>query len=142
MVKKQRFKYHFLLGFFGLIIGFCLHFIGFSDFGEVHKLFTFADLRLLLTFMGAVGLAMIGFAVLARGKKLPTKPLHKGTVPGGMLFGAGWAITGSCPAIVLVQLGEGKIPAFATIIGMLLGVWIFRRLKPKYFRWSASDCSL
>lgn len=142
MVKKQRANYHLLLGSLGLIIGFCLHYIGFSDFGEVHKLFTFADLRLLFTFVGAVMLAMIGFAVLARGKKLQTKPLHKGTVPGSILFGAGWAITGSCPAIVLVQIGEGKLPAFATIIGILLGIWIYRRLKPKYFRWSSSDCSL
>ena len=49
-VTRQRI---YLAGF-GLVLGYCLERIGFANFGEVHRLFVFADFRLLFTFMGAV----------------------------------------------------------------------------------------
>jgi len=47
-------------------------------------------------------------------------------VPGALLFGAGWAVTGGCPAAVLVQVGEGRLAALASLAGMLGGVWACR----------------
>jgi len=140
-MKNFNMRSHVLLGIFGLAMGFGLYRIGFSDFGEVHRLFTFADLRLLLTFMGAVVFAGVGFQILARGKTIPPKKFMKGTIPGGILFGVGWALTGACPSIALVQLGEGRIPALATVAGILAGTWIFRVLRPRFFPWDSGSCN-
>jgi uncharacterized membrane protein YedE/YeeE len=91
-------------------------------------MFTFSDFRLLFLFASSVAITMIGFALLARRTTIPKKPFTKGTIPGSILFGTGWAITGACPSIALVQLGEGKIVAVFTVLGILFGVWMYRRL--------------
>lgn len=133
---------HIFLGLFGLLMGMSLTFIGFADFGETHRMFTFADLRLLMAFAAAVAIIMVGYAVLARGKKIPRKLLHKGTIPGGVLFGLGWAITGACPSVALVQLGEGYLPALATMTGIAAGVWAYRLAQARYFHWDTGACEV
>ena len=35
------------------------------------------------------------------------KPMHKGVVIGGLLFGCGWAMTGGCPGLLYAQIGAG-----------------------------------
>lgn len=139
---KNHLRSHLFLGLFGLLMGMSLTFIGFADYGELHRMFVFADLRLLLVFAGGVALSMVGFAVLARGEKLPRKPLHKGSVPGGVLFGLGWAITGACPSVALVQLGGGYLPALVTMVGIVLGVLAYRWMQVHYFHWDTGACQV
>ena len=59
----NRLRSHIFLGLFGLLMGMSLALIGFADFGEVHRMFTFADLRLLLAFAGAVAIIMAGYVI-------------------------------------------------------------------------------
>jgi uncharacterized membrane protein YedE/YeeE len=125
---NRNIEQHINHGLFGLIMGVTLSCTGFTSFEEVHKMFTFADLRLLFVFAGAVGLTMVAFAILARGKNIGKKHFSKGTIPGSVMFGVGWAITGSCPSIALVQIGEGKLAALFTLFGILTGVWAYRRV--------------
>jgi len=123
-----NFTTHITIGIFGLLMGITLGIGGFADFGEVHRMFTFVDLRLFLAFIGAIVLTMIGFAILTRGKNVAKKSFNKGTIPGSIMFGIGWAICGACPSIALVQLGQGQIAALATVFGILSGVWVYRRI--------------
>lgn len=139
---KNHLRAHIFLGLFGLLMGMSLTFIGFADYGELHRMFVFADLRLLLVFAGGVALSMVGFALLTRGHKLPSKPLHKGSVPGGILFGLGWAITGACPSVALVQLGGGHLPALVTMVGIVMGVLSYRWLQAHYFHWDTGACQV
>ena len=131
---------HMIYGGLGLSLGFALSRIGFASFGQVHRMFIFSDLRLLFTFAGAVALTMIGFRILARNQRIPTKPFHPGTIPGSILFGVGWALTGACPAVAIVQLGEGKLAAVFTLLGILFGVWVFRQANGRLFRWDRGAC--
>lgn len=128
------------LSIFGLATGFSLERIGFANFNEVHQLFVFGDFRLLFTFMGSVALAMAGFFLLARGKTVTLRPFHKGSIIGGILFGAGWAVTGSCPTAALIYAGIGHVPAVAIIAGIVIGMVTYNHYKPKYFRWSTGGC--
>jgi uncharacterized membrane protein YedE/YeeE len=105
----------------GVVFGFALTRIGFGDFGEVNRMFTFQDLRLLLTFAGAVAIAAV-LSALVLPRPAPVRPLHRGILPGAALFGIGWAISGGCPAIPLVQLGSGYLPALGTLAGIVVGV--------------------
>jgi len=110
---------------FGLLLGFSLSHIGFGDFGEVHRMFTFADLRLVLTFGGAVALCAAGFATLTRRWQFVRRRVQPASIAGGVVFGLGWALAGACPGIVLVQLGEGQLQALLTLGGILGGTWLF-----------------
>lgn len=131
---------HVRLGAFGFVLGAALSKLGFTDYGEVHRMFTFADLRLLLTFASGVGLAGIGFAIHCRGGKMPARPLTKGTIPGALVFGVGWALTGGCPAALFAQIGEGKLPALLTLAGALVGTKLGQRLKGK-LGWDSGSCA-
>lgn len=124
----------------GLALGFSLAYIGFGDYAELHKMFTFADLRLLWTFAGAVGVTLVGLRCFVR-RDLPRRAMHKGVVIGGALFGVGWAVTGACPGIVLVQLGQGTVGALSTLLGIVLGARIFDALNGRFLRWpTGSSC--
>ena len=80
-----------------------------------------------------VGLTAPGLWLLGRygrtltGKpiQLAAKPIHGGSLPGGLLFGVGWAMTGMCPGPILVTLGEGKVYALAALAGAVAGTWLF-----------------
>jgi uncharacterized protein len=134
------FQAHLRSAIMGLLMGITLSYIGFTSFDEVHKMFLFIDLRLLFTFAGAVAFAMLFFTYLVEGMPPKRKKMHPGIIPGGLLFGAGWALTGSCPSIALVQLGEGQLAAGFTVFGILFGVWSYRHVHRRFFSWDRGSC--
>jgi len=128
----------------GVLFGFALSRIGFSSWDEVHRMFTLRDLRMTLVFASAVGVLGVAWPVIRRAGRTPPRwtprPIHKGTLAGGLLFGAGWALSGSCPSIALVQLGEGQLAALWTLAGIFAGNALYAKVHARYFRWSAGSC--
>ncbi|MEZ6080540.1 MAG: DUF6691 family protein [Pirellulaceae bacterium] len=55
----------------------------------------------------------------------------RGVVLGGMIFGAGWAITGACPGPIYAQIGGGAWIAWFTLAGAMTGTFLYAWLKPK-----------
>jgi len=137
---KNSASEHILYGVMGVVMGVTLSLTGFADFTQVHHLFTFQDYHLLFTFMGAVALSMIGFFTLFRGRDIAKKTFNSGTIPGSIMFGVGWAITGACPSIALVQVGEGQLAAIVTIIGVGSGVWMYRKIAAPTFQLDTGVC--
>ena len=133
-----------LLGtaFIGLMLGYGLSRIGFASWSEVHRMFTFASLRMLLSFGLAVVLLIGAWKVIAArtGASWAPRRVHPGVVPGGLIFGAGWAIAGACPAIALVQLGEGNLGGAVILVGILLGNAVYPLAHRRWFQWSADSC--
>ena len=135
------FKKHLIYGILGIAMGFILARIGFANYDEINQMFAFLDFRLLSTFAGSVVILMvIGFLFRGRFPK-QDKFVQPGTIPGSMLFGFGWAVTGACPSLVFVQLGQGKLPAIMTLFGIYLGVVLYRKLHAKYFMWDVGSCN-
>ncbi|MFD2417707.1 YeeE/YedE thiosulfate transporter family protein [Amycolatopsis pigmentata] len=124
----------------GLTLGFVVFNIGFGDYSELNRMFTFQDLRMLFSFAGAVGIIVVMFALL-RVRKTPGR-IHAGVVPGAILFGIGWAISGGCPAIPIIQLAGGYLPALITIVGVVVGVRLCRWANGKYFHLDRGSCGL
>jgi uncharacterized membrane protein YedE/YeeE len=58
------------------------------------------------------------------------KPLHRGNIAGGILFGIGWSLAGMCPGPILVNIGEGKIYALAALAGALVGAGLLGGVYP------------
>lgn len=125
----------------GLLLGITLTFVGFGDYGTVHRMFVFQDLRLLFTFAGAVALSAPVFALLARrGAALPRRSIYGSTLAGAALFGTGWALTGACPGAALVMLGCGYVPALASLGGIVAGILLCGVAQRRWMRWEADSC--
>ncbi|MEU6664303.1 YeeE/YedE thiosulfate transporter family protein [Streptomyces sp. NPDC046821] len=124
----------------GLALGFTVTCIGFGDYAELNRMFTFQDLRMFFSFAGAVGLIVCAFALL-RVRRTPGR-IHAGVIPGAVLFGTGWAISGGCPAIPIIQLAGGYLPALVTIVGVIVGIRLCRWANARYFHLDRGSCGL
>jgi hypothetical protein len=122
----------------GLALGFTVANIGFGDYAELNRMFTFQDLRMLLAFAGAVAIIVMFFALLRVRRNLGR--IHAGVVPGAVLFGTGWAISGGCPAIPIIQVASGYLPALITIAGIVVGIWLCRWANTRYFHLDTGSC--
>lgn len=141
---SQNFRIHLIYGIFGIVMGFALSSIGFADYDEVFKMFTFTDTRMFFSFAFAVMLSTVVFGVLHLTKRLPfeQKHFHPGTIPGSIMFGFGWALCGACPSVVFIQLGQGKLVAVATLFGIYAGVLGYRAFHAQNFRWDTGSCGV
>jgi uncharacterized membrane protein YedE/YeeE len=134
--RKQQIRY----ALYGLYMGFILSRIGFADYEEVHKMFTFTELNLFLTFCGGVCISAIAYWTMRSLWGLPNKPYHGGSILGGVTFGIGWAITGACPSVALIMIGGGQIAALATFVGVLVGTYLYPKIHRRFFGWDMGSC--
>ncbi len=123
----------------GSLLGFSLSRIGFTSWDEVSAMFTFRDLRMFLAFAVGVGLLTGAFAIVQRRapRPWPGRPIHRGTLLGGVIFGLGWAISGACPGVLLAQIGEGRLYALFALAGVALGNWGYGALLERRLGTSA-----
>jgi uncharacterized membrane protein YedE/YeeE len=124
----------------GLGLGFTVTNIGFGDYAELNRMFTFQDPRMMLSFGGAVVIIACTFALL-RVRRTPGR-VHGGVIIGGVLFGTGWAISGGCPAIPIIQVASGYLPALVTVLGVIVGIRLCRWANGRYFQVDRGSCGL
>lgn len=129
----------------GLLLGFSLSQMGFTDYDQLHAMFTFADLRLFLVFVGALGLTAVGLRFVARvpgaaAAVREPRAIHPGTVAGGVVFGLGWALSGACPGVLFAQVGEGRALALFSFAGAALGTVSYRFVHARFFKWDRHQC--
>ena len=122
----------------GLALGFVVENIGFADYAELNRMFTLQDGRMFAAFAAAVALIIVAFAVLPV-RREPGR-IHPGVIPGAVLFGTGWAISGGCPAIPIVQVASGYVPALVTIAGVAVGIRLHSWTNARYFRIDSGSC--
>lgn len=53
-----------------------------------------------------------------------------GIIPGGALFGIGWAMIGYCPGTGWAALGEGRIDALFGLLGVFTGGFLYSEIYP------------
>ena len=123
----------------GLGLGYTVTNIGFGDYAELNRMFTFQDLRMFLAFAGAVAIIAVVFAIM-RVRRGPTR-IHAGVVPGAAMFGIGWAISGGCPAIPIIQVASGYLPALVSVAGVVVGIRLCRVMTTKYLRIDTGSCA-
>jgi hypothetical protein len=121
---------------FGTIFGLVLSRSGAADYDFIQRMFLFESFQLygiigtavVVTTPGLVLLKRRGLTLTGAPLRVSPKPRHPGNVWGGILFGAGWSITGMCPGPILVNIGEGKLYALAALAGVLVGATLFGTL--------------
>jgi uncharacterized protein len=50
---------------------------------------------------------------------------------GGLIFGLGWALVGSCPGPIFILIGAGFTTVIFVLIGALLGTFLYGVLQDK-----------
>lgn len=61
--------------------------------------------------------------------ELHAKTFNKGQVYGGLMFGAGWALTGACPGPLFAQIGSGASVIIVTLLSAIAGTWVYGRIR-------------
>ncbi|WP_299681037.1 DUF6691 family protein [uncultured Tenacibaculum sp.] len=56
---------------------------------------------------------------------------YKRTLIGGVIFGLGWALAGSCPAPIFTLIGNGVFAILIVLLGSLIGTFIYGLLNKK-----------
>jgi uncharacterized protein len=59
------------------------------------------------------------------------KQFNKGQIFGGLLFGAGWALTGACPGPLFAQIGTGASVVIVTLLSAIAGTWVYGYFRDK-----------
>ena len=126
----------------GVLFGLALSYIGFTSWDQVHAMFALSDPRMTLAFALAIPVLALAWLVIGRLQhpRWAPRSIHKGTVAGGLLFGIGWSLSGACPSIALVQLGEGQLPALWTLLGIFGGNYVYSVVHERYLRWTTGSC--
>ena len=107
---------------------------------RVHDMFLFKEAHMYLIIGVGIFVAMISMMLIKKFQVktiegapvvYKPKPFQKGVIFGGMLFGAGWAITGACPGPIYAQIGGGAWMALFTLAGALTGMYAYANVKSK-----------
>jgi LPXTG-motif cell wall-anchored protein len=88
--------------FFGVAFGFGLSRALVTDYDTIIGMFRLATPHVLIVMGAAIAVAAAGLYFVRRRKQaligcaidVRTKPMHQGIVPGGLIFGVGWALSG------------------------------------------------
>lgn len=59
------------------------------------------------------------------------KKFNRGLIFGGLLFGAGWALTGACPGPLFVRIGTGSLITVVVLLSAIAGTWVYGYLRDK-----------
>lgn len=63
--------------------------------------------------------------------RIAPKKFDKGQIYGGLIFGAGWAITGACPGPLFAQIGTGTTVIAITLMSAVAGTWTYGYFRSK-----------
>jgi len=125
---------------FGIVFGIVLTKAEVISWFRIHDMFLFKEAHMYLIIGSAIATAAISvllikyFKVKTLDKKeivIDSKALDKGTVIGGIMFGIGWAMTGACAGPIFAQIGAGEWAAIITLIGAILGAYLYSVTKFK-----------
>jgi uncharacterized membrane protein YedE/YeeE len=123
-----------LTGFLiGCAFGAILFLGGASSYRRIMGTLLLKDMWIIKLMATAIGVGTLGIYLLDLGglANMSIKPAYIGGVAvGGLIFGIGWAVSGYCPGTCVVGSAEGKSDAIFTVLGGLLGAFIFSLVYP------------
>ena len=86
--------------------------------------------------IGALGIQIIKSKKIKdiNGEEIIVPDKEKGNIRywiGGILFGLGWAMVGTCPGPIFILLGAGFLSIGVVLIGAVLGTFLYGVFKDK-----------
>lgn len=113
---------------FGLVFGFLLQKGGVAKYHILVGVLLFQDFTVIKMMASAIIVGMIGLFALNRAGKIEfkLKPTRYGPIIiGGLMFGAGFGLSGYCPGTAAAALGQMNWDALFVIAGLVAGSYLF-----------------
>jgi hypothetical protein len=117
----------------GLVFGFALEKGRVFEPGMIVGQFQLRNWTMAKMFLSAIATTMIVVAALTElglAEMHPKADVYPAVIAGGLIFGAGMALTGACPGTVLAQIGAGYKDAWFTVAGGILGAMAYGYMEP------------
>ena len=108
---------------------------------RIYEMFQFQSFHMYGIISVAILVGVIGIQFIKRknikdikGEPIVIEDKEKGSARywiGGLLFGLGWALVGSCPGPIFILIGAGFWTVLIVLFGALLGTYLYGLLKNK-----------
>lgn len=108
---------------------------------RIYEMFQFQSFHMYGIISVAIATGIIGIQLIKRnrikaldGSAIVIKDKDNSTaryIFGGIFFGLGWGLVGSCPGPIFILLGAGFLPVIIVFIGALIGTTLYGILKKK-----------
>ena len=108
---------------------------------RIYEMFHFQSFHMFGIIMTAVVVGVIGVQLIKRNniKDITGQPIvipdkekgFTGYIVGGILFGLGWGLVGTCPGPIYILIGAGFWGIGVVLLGALAGTYIYGLLKGK-----------
>lgn len=106
---------------------------------RIYEMFHFQSFHMYGIIMTAITVGVIGIQIIKRKqlKDLKGSPIEiadkeKGSARywiGGLIFGLGWALVGTCPGPVFILIGAGFLSVTVILVGALAGTFFYGLIK-------------
>ena len=108
---------------------------------RIYEMFQFQSFHMYGIISVAILTGIIGIQIIKRnnikdikGESIEIPDKEKGSERywiGGLFFGLGWALVGSCPGPIFILLGAGFWTVLIVLFGALVGTYLYGLLKSK-----------
>ncbi len=125
----------------GILFGIILIKSEAASWYRIYEMFHFQSFHMYGIIGTAVGVGVLGIQFLKKknikdieGNTIHIEPKEKGITRyliGGILFGLGWGLVGTCPGPIFVLIGAGYYPIIIIFIGALAGTFLYGLVKDK-----------
>ena len=108
---------------------------------RIYEMFQIQSFHMYGIISVAIATGVIGIQIIKRNKvkaidgtPIVIKDKEKGSaryIIGGIVFGLGWGLVGSCPGPIFILLGAGVLPVILVLIGALIGTTLYGIIRSK-----------
>lgn len=127
--------------FAGIIFGIVMAKSEAISWYRIHEMFLFQSFHMYGIIGTAVTLGIVLVAIIKKyklrdfyGSRIVFQPKERSVARyliGGIIFGLGWALTGSCPGPMFVNIGYGFYSMLIVVAGGIVGTLVYGILQRK-----------
>lgn len=117
----------------GLVFGFVLQKAGLGNYDVISNQFIFRDNTMMKFMLSAIATGAVGTLVLKAAGVITLEGMPEGFIVaglvGGLVFGVGMAVAGTCPGTIFSGIGSGRLDYLvAGVLGFLAGGFVLAAL--------------
>lgn len=123
----------------GILFGIVMFKSEAASWFRIYEMFRFESFHMYGIIGSALALGVLGTYLIKKNKWraidgepiafVPKRKSFSRYMFGGVIFGLGWALAGSCPGPIYTLIGAGYLPVVVVLIGALMGTFLYGLLR-------------